>query len=56
MSAAPHPDLLAMLEAVKDHPDDDTRRLAVADWLEERGSEDADRARGRFIRLQRRRR
>src|SRR5262249_50823428 len=33
MSAAAHPDLLAMLEAVKDHPDDDARRLAVADWI-----------------------
>jgi uncharacterized protein (TIGR02996 family) len=55
MSAAPHPDLSAMLEAVKDHPDDDTHRLAVADWLEECGSDDADRARGRFIRLQCRR-
>jgi uncharacterized protein (TIGR02996 family) len=43
------------LEAVKDQPDDDDRRLAVADWLEERGSEDAARARGRFIRLQCRR-
>jgi hypothetical protein len=36
MSAAPHPDLLAMLEAVKDHPDDDCR-LALADWPDRGG-------------------
>jgi uncharacterized protein (TIGR02996 family) len=55
VSAAFCSELLALLESVKDQPDDGDRRLAVADWLEERGPEDADRARGRFIRLQCRR-
>src|SRR6516164_7932922 len=53
--SASHYKLVALLEAVKDQPGDDDRRIALADWLEERGSEDADRARGRFIRLQCRR-
>src|SRR5262245_27194895 len=52
MSAAPHPDLLAMLEAVKDHPDDDAPRLVLADWLEEYGRTESEWARARFIRLQ----
>lgn len=38
----------AFLEAILEHPDDDTPRLIFADWLEEHG--DADRA--EFIRLQ----
>jgi uncharacterized protein (TIGR02996 family) len=37
------PELLALLAAVKDDPDDDTPRLVVADWLEEYGDK-ADRA------------
>ncbi|MFO0952657.1 MAG: TIGR02996 domain-containing protein [Isosphaeraceae bacterium] len=55
MSAEPHAPLLALLEDVKDHPDDDSRRLALADWMEQHGRDDAERARGRFIRLQCRR-
>jgi uncharacterized protein (TIGR02996 family) len=37
---------------VKDHPDDDVPRLVLADWLEEHGSNEAERARADFIRLQ----
>lgn len=45
----PRPDLLALLDRVKDDPDDDTPRLVLADWLEEHGDRfDAERA--RFIR------
>lgn len=45
----PRPELIAILDAVKDNPDDDTPRLVLADWLEENGDTfDADRA--RFIR------
>src|SRR5690348_12506827 len=42
------PDGRALLNAITDHPDDDTPRLVFADWLEEHN--DPDRA--RFIRLQ----
>src|SRR5947209_5058427 len=45
---ARHPQLLALLEAARHSPHDDTPRLVLADWLEEHG--DADRA--AFIRLQ----
>jgi uncharacterized protein (TIGR02996 family) len=45
----PRPELLALLDAVKDHPDDDTPRLVLADWLDEQdNSLDAERA--KFIR------
>jgi uncharacterized protein (TIGR02996 family) len=44
--------LRAFLDDCKDHPDDDARRLILADWLEENGDTDADRARGEFVRLQ----
>ncbi|MBN9121559.1 MAG: TIGR02996 domain-containing protein [Planctomycetes bacterium] len=44
--APPRPELLALLDAVKDHPDDDTPRLVLADWLDEYGDRfDAGRAR-----------
>jgi uncharacterized protein (TIGR02996 family) len=47
--APPRPELLALLDAIKDHPDDDTPRLVLADWLDERDNAlDAERA--RFIR------
>ncbi|MCI0705504.1 MAG: TIGR02996 domain-containing protein, partial [Planctomycetia bacterium] len=36
-------------DAVKDHPDDDTPRLVLADWLEEHGDR-FDTARARYIR------
>ncbi len=45
----PRPELIALLDAVKDHPDEDTPRLVLADWLDEQGTElDAERA--KFIR------
>jgi uncharacterized protein (TIGR02996 family) len=47
----PRPELLALLQAAKDQPDDDAPRLVLADWLEENG-DDADRARAEFVRLQ----
>lgn len=44
-SAPPRPELLALLDAVKDHPDEDTPRLVLADWLDEQGDPlDAERA------------
>lgn len=42
----------AFLADIRSAPDDDTPRLIYADWLEENGSDDAERARGQFIRLQ----
>jgi uncharacterized protein (TIGR02996 family) len=50
----PRPQVLAFLRDIKEHPDDDTPRLILADWLEEHGDEH-DIARGEFIRLQCRR-
>src|SRR5690349_2631802 len=41
-------DLLSILEACKDEPEDDTPRLILADWLREQGDED----RGNFVQLQ----
>ena len=46
---APRPELLALLDAVKDHPDEDTPRLVLADWLDEQG-DPLDAARAAFIR------
>lgn len=47
--ALPRSELLALLDAVKDHPDDDTPRLVLADWLDEQDNPlDAERA--KFIR------
>jgi uncharacterized protein (TIGR02996 family) len=45
--APPRPELLALLDAVKDHPDEDTPRLVLADWLQEH-----DDPRGELMRLQ----
>jgi uncharacterized protein (TIGR02996 family) len=45
------PEVLALLRAAKETPDDDTPRLVLADWLQENGDE-YDAARGEFIRLQ----
>ena len=42
----------ALLRAVIDSPDDDAPRLVYADWLDEHGQTEADRARAAFIRLQ----
>lgn len=47
--ATPRPELMALLAAVKDEPDDDTPKFALADWLQEQDDE-ADRARGEFVR------
>ncbi len=41
--------LIALLDAVKDHPDDDTPRLVLADWLDEQDNE-LDAARAKNIR------
>jgi uncharacterized protein (TIGR02996 family) len=43
-----HPEADALLDAIFDHPDDDTPRLVYADWLQEHGQEDY----AQFIRLQ----
>lgn len=42
----------ALLAAILAHPDEDTPRLAYADWLIEHAEAEADRARAEFIRLQ----
>jgi uncharacterized protein (TIGR02996 family) len=43
-----HPEADALLDAIFDHPDDDTPRLVYADWLQEHGQENY----AQFIRLQ----
>lgn len=43
----PRPEVLAFLQDIKQHPDDDTPRLIFADWLEEHGD-----PRGHFVRVQ----
>jgi uncharacterized protein (TIGR02996 family) len=50
-SEASRPEVLAFLSDIKAHPEDDTPRLVLADWLEEHGNE-ADRGRSEFLRLQ----
>lgn len=47
MTAPARPEVLALLRAVKDAPDDDTPRLVLADLLEEQGD-----PRGEFVRIQ----
>src|SRR5437588_9322349 len=47
----PRPEVRAFLEDIRVHPDDDTPRLILADWLEEFGDE-VDLARGELIRVQ----
>jgi uncharacterized protein (TIGR02996 family) len=47
----PHPDRLALLRAIGADPEDDTPRLVYADWLDEHGPTDADRARAEFLRV-----
>jgi len=44
--------LRAFLDDCKAQPDDDTPRLILADWLQEHGDTEAERARGEFVRLQ----
>ena len=41
-----------LLRAIIDQPDEDTPRLAYADWLDENGDSEADGARAEFIRAQ----
>src|SRR5207248_2932002 len=48
---SPRPEVLAFLAEAKEHPDDDTPRLVLADWLEEHGDAD-DAARAEFVRSQ----
>jgi uncharacterized protein (TIGR02996 family) len=45
------PELLALLQDAREHPDDVSRRLVLADWLEDHGGE-ADVARAELIRIQ----
>jgi uncharacterized protein (TIGR02996 family) len=45
------PEIAAFLRDVKDHPDDDTPRLILADWLQDH-DDPAERDRGEFIRAQ----
>lgn len=40
----------ALLAAIAAQPDEDAPRLALADWLEEHGATESDRARGEYIR------
>jgi uncharacterized protein (TIGR02996 family) len=42
--------LRSFLDDIKANPLDDTPRLVLADWLQENGDTEADRARGEFIR------
>jgi uncharacterized protein (TIGR02996 family) len=48
---ATDPERLAFLRAIGTAPDENTPRLAYADWLDEHGSTDADRARAEFLRI-----
>lgn len=48
MSAAPREELLELLRAIKAEPEENTPKLALADWLQEQPGE-ADRARGEFL-------
>jgi uncharacterized protein (TIGR02996 family) len=44
--------LRTFLDDIKANPFDDTPRLILADWLQEQGETDADRARGEYLRFQ----
>jgi uncharacterized protein (TIGR02996 family) len=46
-----HPNVRAALDEIKAHPADDTPRLMLADWLEENGETESERARGTVLRL-----
>jgi uncharacterized protein (TIGR02996 family) len=52
MADATAPQVLALLRDIKEHPEDDTPRLVLADWLQEFGTTESVRARGEFIYLQ----
>lgn len=49
MAEPPRPELLSFLGAIKDEPDEDTPKLALADWLQDQ-SDPSDQARGEFLR------
>src|SRR6266545_1555955 len=42
----------ALLRAIEANPEEDTPRLAYADWLDENAASESDRARAEFIRVQ----
>src|SRR5262245_31886156 len=42
----------SLLQAILESPDDDAPRLVYADWLEEHGTSEAEKAWAEFIRLQ----
>lgn len=52
MNVTSYRDMLAILETLKAHPDDDIPRFELADWLEKHGRLEAERDFGTFIRLQ----
>ncbi len=35
-----HPEYVALLEAIRENPEDDAPRLIISDWLEEQGADD----------------
>jgi uncharacterized protein (TIGR02996 family) len=49
MATAPRPELFSFLGAIKAEPEEDTPKLALADWLQEQ-PDPADQARGEFLR------
>jgi uncharacterized protein (TIGR02996 family) len=49
IDTSPRPELMALLAAVKAEPEEDTPKLALADWLQEQDNE-AERARGEYVR------
>lgn len=51
LCASLSPERLGFLRSIRQTPGDDTIRLAYADWLEENGQGDLDRATGEFIRV-----
>jgi uncharacterized protein (TIGR02996 family) len=50
-SRPPRPEMRVFLQEIKSHPDDDTPRLVLADWLQEHG-DPREAARGEMIRIQ----
>src|SRR6516165_8198243 len=49
--AAVRPEIRVFLEDIKSHPEDDTPRLILADWLQENGTPD-EAARGELLRIE----
>jgi uncharacterized protein (TIGR02996 family) len=47
----PRPEVAAFLQDIREHPEDDTPRLVLADWLDDFGDA-ADQARAELIRIQ----